>query len=90
MPSDVIEGTSVLLRPTPSVALPTCGTCHYGRVVREGLAIVPNATECGGVPPTPVIMGQGPGGAAIGLMRPRMSKTEPACALHRPKLAIEP
>lgn len=71
----------------PSV-VPTCGNCNYGHPFREGLATVAGASECFGVPPTPVIMGQGPGGAAIGLMRPRVANTERACALWKLKLAV--
>lgn len=74
---------------TRAEAEKNCGSCFYGHDFREGplMPVVANAIECRGIPPTPVIMGQGPNGAAVGLMRPRIAKTEPGCALWREKCA---
>ena len=44
--------------------------------------------ECHGVPPTPVVLGMGPQGPAIAVLRARIPSTTPACALHRRKAAI--
>lgn len=86
----IIEGQSRLITGAEVAAsvVRKCGNCHFGKVFREGLAVVTGASECWGSPPIPVIMGQGPGGAAIGLMRPRVPNTDDACALWKLKLAI--
>lgn len=87
--ADIIDGKSKLITAGVGLEPATCGNCHFGHPFREGLQIVPNAVECYGVPPTPVIMGQGPQGAAVGLMRPRLNKAEQPCAVWRSKLAIQ-
>lgn len=74
----------------PSVE-PTCGNCKFARPFKEhpqDIAPHPGAIECHGVPPTPVVMGQGPGGVATGLLRARLPKTDEACALWALKLAV--
>ncbi len=85
---DVIEGESRLILPASSVAtttsiVATCGNCRFRQNVVEDLQIL----ECHGLPPTPVIMGMGQTGPAVGLLRPRLPRTEKACALHKPDLA---
>lgn len=55
-----------------------CGNCAFGQTIKEDLKVV----ECRGMPPTPVIMGMGPQGPAIGLLRARMDRAERACALY--------
>lgn len=61
-----------------------CGNCEFAQTVKEDLKVV----ECHGAPPTPAIMGMGPQGPAVGLLRPRLPRSEAACALHRRKAAI--
>lgn len=65
-------------------ASPTCGACFFGRPFREGMSIAPvaNAVECWGAPPTPQIIAGANGAASIALLRPRLNKSEPACALY--------
>lgn len=64
---------------------PTCGSCRYGRLVKEDLKQV----ECGGVPPIPAVMGMGQAGPVIAVLRPRLPRTEPGCALHKPAVALQ-
>jgi len=61
-----------------------CGNCHFAQTIKEDLS----ACECHGAPPTPAIMGMGPGGPVVGLLRPRLPRAEPACALWKQKLAV--
>jgi hypothetical protein len=68
----------------------TCGTCKYARRNPADLRQV----ECGGVPPTPVVMGQernqlGQVNMAIQLMRPVLPATEPACGLYKFKPLLD-
>lgn len=61
----------------------TCGTCAFSRPLPHDLLQV----ICGGVPPTPCIAGgqQTVAGVQfhIELLRPQMSRAEPACALWK-------
>lgn len=83
--TEIIEGESRLIR---AEAPTTCGNCKYGLPFREGLVVSAAAVECHGVPPTPVVMGQGMQGIATGLLRARLAKTEPGCALWKLKLQV--
>jgi hypothetical protein len=62
----------------------TCGDCKFARPIREDLTLI----ECGGIPPTPIAF-QVPQGVQINLMRPRLKRAEPACALHKALVLIE-
>jgi hypothetical protein len=44
--------------------------------------------ECRGLPPVPVMMGMGPQGPAIGLMRPNVERKLEACALFKRGVSI--
>lgn len=68
----------IIIPPTPN----SCGNCKFG--VRIELGVV----ECHGLPPTPVVMGQGPGGIATGLLRARLPGNEPGCALWTSKMPV--
>lgn len=67
-----------IIRPTVPK---TCGSCEFGVTIKEDLKI----TECHGAPPTPAIMGMGPSGPAVGLLRARLPRTEKGCALWAQK-----
>jgi hypothetical protein len=63
---------------------PTCGNCRYAAPVPSDLTQI----ECKGVPPTPVALPH-PQGVQISPIRPRLPRTEPACALHKAVVLIE-
>lgn len=79
--TDIIEGASRLLSTT---TVECCGSCRFAQAVPEDLKVI----ECRGVPPTPAIMGMGPNGPAVGLLRARLPRTEKACALWKLKLQV--
>jgi hypothetical protein len=67
--------------PIPAVA---CGNCEFAHMVPEDFKVI----ECRGLPPTPAIVGMGPNGPAIAVLRPRLPRSEAGCALHRKKPTI--
>lgn len=71
--------------PPTLFAADTCSNCKFGQTIKEDLTIV----ECHGVPPTPVIMGMSPQGPAVSILRCRLPRAEPGCALWklRPSVA---
>lgn len=74
----------IIRPPTPD----TCGNCRFGEPVRDGAlgTVQIGVLECHGAPPTPTVVGMGPTGPAVALMRPRLEAKEPACSLWKPKL----
>jgi hypothetical protein len=61
---------------------PTCGRCvHWEMTQQIGIGL------CYGSPPTPVVIGMTPQGAAMALQRPQIASSERACALYTPKSA---
>ena len=65
------------LAPAPLIGVHNCGNCMFGDLVKEDLTMV----ECHGAPPTPVVMGMGPQGPAIGILWPRLPRAFKSCAL---------
>ena len=63
----------------------TCGTCHYAEAIPSDL----QAINCGGVPPTPCIVGAAPTPRGpqyqIELLKPQLPRMYKGCALHKPK-----
>lgn len=66
------------------IRVETCGNCLFGTTVPEDLSIV----ECHGVPPTPCIIGMTAQGPSVVMMRCRLPRAEPGCALHRKQLVM--
>lgn len=81
--TDIIEGRAALVSEKPS-ADERCGNCKFAMPIPEDLKVI----ECRGAPPTPAIMGMGPNGPAVGLLRARLPRAEKACALWKFKSAI--
>lgn len=76
-PNSALNGSGLI-----AVKAQTCGGCRYAKLLDIG------EIECGGVPPTPVMLGvrQGLAGQSepmIGLFRPRMPSTMAGCALWK-------
>ena len=68
-----------------AAAIPRCGNCHFAATIQEDL----QAIECRGAPPTPAIMGMGPNGPAVGLLRARLPRAESGCALWKLKREVQ-
>lgn len=66
------------------IRVETCGGCLFGVAIPEDMTLC----ECHGVPPTPAIYGMTANGPSIVMMRARMPRSEPGCALHRKQLVL--
>ena len=74
LPTPVVNGTTL-----PIIGAHNCGNCNFGDMLKEDLTMV----ECHGAPPTPVILGMGPQGPAIGILWPRLPRSMRSCALWK-------
>ena len=59
-----------------------CGNCLFASPLPQNLKDV----SCGGMPPTPVIIGMSAQGPQIALMRPQVDRHLKPCALWRERL----
>jgi hypothetical protein len=79
--------TLISIDPNPrivSVVFPRCGTCVFAQAFKSNMA------DCHGVPPIPVVMGQGrdPLGRPllqVEAMVPKVTQDRPACSLYKRK-----
>lgn len=79
----IIDGAARLVAET-TAPNERCGNCRFAMPIVEDLAII----ECRGAPPTPAVMGMGPNGPAVGLLRARLPRIEKACALWKLKSSV--